>query len=169
MRFKSIRKHFGWPFLGALMLAAPAAAAEDSGVAAIVVLGNDGSRQEYALADVDRINFTSDAVAVALKEGEQPAPVAYGDVDRILLNSTLSGILSAMTDSEVAVWPTVTTGIVNIAGAEPGTTYSVYTAGGSLALTGKTAEGQTVADLSRLPDGMCVLTLGTKSVKIIKK
>lgn len=168
MNFKSINKHFGLPLLGMLMLAAPAVTA-DTDVAAIVVLGNDGSRQEYALSDVDRINFTDDAVAVTVKEGEQPAPVAYGDVDRILLNSTLSGILSAMADREVAVWPTVTTGAVNIMGAEPGTVYRVYTAGGSLALSGKTGQGQTVADLSGLPAGVCVLTLGNQSVKIIKK
>lgn len=163
-----IKKGLKGAVMAAFMLAAPLLSGSES-VAAIVVLGSDGSRHEYAVSDVDRIDFSGGGVTVLETDGTQSVSMAYGDVDRILVNTQLSGILSAMSEGELAVWPTVTSDVVNISGAGAQTDFRVYTAGGALALAGKTVEGQTCVALSSLPSGMYVLAIGRHSVKIIKK
>ena len=89
---------------------------------------------------------------------------------QILIGDAVSGIISTLAEGELAVWPTVTDGTLNITGAQAGTAVNVFSVGGSLLLSAKVADdGSALLDLSPIPSGLCVVTVGRHSVKVIKK
>ena len=80
------------------------------------------------------------------------------------------GIQAVMAEGEVAVWPTVTTGIVNVEGCPEATLLRVFSIAGDLIKTLRVTSSTAVIDLSAHPAGMYLIAIdGNRSVKVIKK
>ena len=163
---KTFTRHLKHAFIVAVAAAAahPAVAAGDS----VVVLGKDGSQYTVLMSDVKRISLGSADLVLETRDGS-PATYLYSAVDRILIGADGAGIADISAEGDIAVWPTVVDDILNIAGAETGTVISVYGINGSLVASATTAEGTTSINLSAAPAGMCIVSIGGKTVKIIKK
>lgn len=136
---------------------------------AIVVIDTDGARQEIALSNLDRVAFGASQVTVQTRDSEEPVRYAYSSVDRILLNESVSSLTSLAVDGRIAVWPTVTSSAVNIAGAPEGTGVNVYCPDGATVASATAADGTLSIDLSGVPQGVYVVAVGSQSVKILKK
>ena len=148
----------------AAMSALPLRADGDS----VIVLAKDGTSYTAKIADVKRIDLGADALVISTT-GDVSTTYQYSDVDRILIGADADGIEGITSGGNIAIWPTVVTDNLNIAGAEAGTPVKVYGINGSLVAAGTTAEGTLSLDLSSAPAGVCIVNVGTKTVKIIKK
>lgn len=136
---------------------------------AIVVVDNDGIRQEIALSNLDRLTFGASQVSVQTRDNQEPLQYAYSSVDRILLNESMSALPSVASDGSVTVWPTVISSTVNIAGVPEGAIVNVYGADGSAAASASATDGTLTIDLSDIPQGVYIVSVGSQSVKILKK
>lgn len=141
--------------------------AETSGKG-VVVISKDGSRHEVALSDVRRIDIGQTGVTVNHRDGESHER-KFEEIDRILIGSAVAGIEDAMKDGDVAVWPTVTDGPVNIAGLADGTTIAVYDLAGNMIAEHMYQGDVATIDLSAAVSGVYVVSFGKESVKVIKK
>lgn len=135
---------------------------------AVVVIAKDGSTFEVQISQVDRIGFGSTQLTVSTTGGETDA-IDYKDVDRVLIGAKRQGIADLTAGGNIAVWPTVVESAVNIAGAPAGTPVRVFTSGGALVGSAVCGETGTSLDISAAPSGVCIVAVGDKSVKIIKK
>lgn len=135
---------------------------------AVVMLAKDGQTYELALADVDRIDFGRSEVSMTGKSGGSKS-MEYAQIDRILIGCDFSGIAGLTAQGDIAVYPSVTTGPLTIAGAPGGTRIAVYTLGGTKVKEARTSETMLTLDLSDAPSGMMIVQVGTRPVKIIKK
>lgn len=157
----SLKKMVLAAFLTAIPLAASATEPK------VVMLGKDGTSYDLALKDVDRINFSAAGAELLGNSGEHHA-MNYADIDRILIGSTLS-VSDLTAKGEIAVYPSVTDGPLNVVGIEPGTDIYVYDISGRR-ITAVTAQDSAVTlDLSDAPAGVMAVRIGMHSVKIIKK
>lgn len=136
---------------------------------AIVVIDTDGSRQEIALGNLDRVTFGASQITVQTCDGQEPLQLAYSSVDRILLNESVSALSSIAADGRVAVWPTVTSSSVNISGAAEGTMVNVCGADGATVASSTAGGGTVTIDISSVPQGVYIVAVGSQSVKILKK
>ena len=134
----------------------------------VTILAKDGTSFTAKIADVKRIDLGTDEVVLSTESGES-ATYSYADVDRIMIGATPAGISDITAQGNVAVWPTTVSSTLNIAGAEPGTTVNVYGINGALIATAKATDGTLSIDLSGAPAGVCIVSIGNHSVKIIKK
>lgn len=136
---------------------------------AIVVIDTDGSRQEIALGNLDRVTFGASQITVQTCDGQEPLQLAYSSVDRIWLNESVNALSSVASDGRVAVWPTVTSTSVNIVGAPEGAVVNVYGVNGATVASATAADGTVTIDLSAFPQGAYIVSVGSQSVKIVKK
>ena len=157
-------KKYFLPLLAAIAVAAPALAAEPG----IVVIDTDGSQQEIPLSALDRISFGASQLTVQTKDDQNPLQYSYSSIDRILFNKAVSSAASLATEGRMAVWPTITSSTVNVSGVAEGTSVSIYSADGALVTSATADEGTTVLDISSARPGVCIVTIGSQSVKIIK-
>ncbi|MBD5254291.1 MAG: T9SS type A sorting domain-containing protein [Barnesiella sp.] len=140
-------------------------ASADKGV---VVISTDGSQYEVTLADVNRIEIGSTALTLQSKSGSGET-VSYSDIDRVLIGAEVSAVQNIIAPDEVAVWPTVTTDLLNVTGLTAGAPVTVVDIKGATVLRTVANEGVTTLSLSQLPAGLYIVTVNTQSVKIIKK
>lgn len=134
----------------------------------VVVISKDGNRHEVALSDVRRIDIGQTGVTVSHRDGESHER-KFEEIDRILIGATVAGVKDVLADGDVAVWPTVTEGPVNIAGVAAGTEIAVYDLGGNMVAETVTEGDAATIDLSAAESGVYVVSLGKESVKVIKK
>lgn len=151
----------------ALSATMPAAmCASDLGVA---IVKADGTVTEHSFEAIDRIEIGTADITVHHAQGE-PAVHAMADIDRIHIGAALSSINEALAHGNMAVWPTLVTGTVNIAGAAPETPVAVYDAAGQCFLATKTdGSGAASIDMSKAAPGTYILSAAKASVKLIKK
>lgn len=135
----------------------------------IIVIDTDGSRTEFSLTSLDRITLGSTQMTVQTKNSQDSRQYPYSSVDRIMLNQPVSSLQSLTAGGKIAVWPTVTESLINISGAAAGSPVSVYGVDGSLITTAVTVDEVTVVDITAARPGVCVITVGGQSIKIIKK
>ncbi len=135
----------------------------------IVVIGKDGSHTEYALSSLDRITFGPSQMTVQTKDSQESGEYPYTAVDRIMIGQGETSLQSLTAGGKIAVWPTVTESLVNISGAPQGTPVHVYGTDGSLIATAVAADEVTVVDITAARPGVCIVAVGSQSVKIIKK
>lgn len=136
----------------------------------VVVIGKDGSKHEVLLTEQTRLELGSGTVTVQEANGNSTQH-NVSDIDRILIGSESSGINDLVSQGNIAVWPTMTDGPVNIAGATAGSVVSVFDLNGAKAVADGTVgeDNGAIVDLSDLKPGIYVLTISNHSVKIIKK
>lgn len=152
--------------LALLLSAMPAALSAQE--KAVVMLAKDGRTYELPLNDVDRIDFGQTEVTMTGKTGGSGS-MEYAQIDRIIISSDYTGIAGLTAQGDIAVYPSVTSGPLNIAGAPADTRIAVYTLGGTLVKEARTSETMLTLDLSDAPSGMMIVQVGTRPVKIIKK
>lgn len=153
--------------ISGLLLAYSAMGAIAADVPMLYVVGSDGTVTETPMSDVGKIVFGTSAFTVESKAG-QTAEHKYGEVKRVDFGK-LASISNVVAEARMAVWPTVTTSVVNVKGADAGASIRIYDLSGSQVINVKAAEGVTNIDLSPLTAGMYILAVGENSVKIIKK
>lgn len=141
-----------------------APAADDS----VVILAKNGTSYTTKMADVKKIALGETSLVLTTAGGDE-ATYAYADVARILVWAEAAGITDAVARGEIAVWPTVVTDVVNVGGAEPGTPVKVYALNGSLVASATASDGTLSVNVAGAPSGVCIVSIGDKSVKIIKK
>ncbi len=142
----------------------PARADGDS----VIILAKDGTSCTAKIADVKSIELGSDGLVLNTKN-ESPATYLYADIDRILIGAQAGGIEGITADGSIAIWPTAVTSTLNVAGAKAGTPVRIYGVNGSLVASATASDGTLSIDLSSAPAGVCIVNVGTKTVKIIKK
>lgn len=145
--------------------ALPANAEGDS----VIILAKDGSSYVAKMVDVKRIELGDDGLVLNTAGDASRATYLYTEVDRILIGAQADGMENVTADGNIAIWPTAVTSTLNIAGAEAGTPVRVYGVNGSLVASSSTTEGVLSIDLSSVSPGVCIVSVGTKTVKIIKK
>lgn len=159
-------KHLLYAFAGIAMLCAPFRLMAEKGV---VIVGSDGSQIEHSLNNVVRIAVGTESVTLHHSSGDTHE-MQFGDLDRILIGAQLSAIEKIMAPGDIAVWPTATTGAVNVAGAEAGTVVEIYNLEGKLTATSKVNEnGAATLDISAATSGIYLVTTNGHTVKIVKK
>ncbi|GEM_PF-6931159 len=131
----------------------------------IVVVLADGSQQEYAFDEFLRVDVGKTSVTVHGNGGSVEMP--YSSVDRIAIGSEVSAVASVLEKGSFAVWPTPTTGIVNVAGASG--EVAVYGISGDRIAVAECVDGAARMDITSAPAGVYIVSAGNKSVKIIKK
>ena len=138
----------------------------------VVVISKDGSRHEVALSDVRRIDIGQTGVTVNHRDGESHER-KFEEIDRILIGSAVAGIEDVVKDGDVAVWPTVTDGPVNIAGLADGTQIEfknrVLGLAGNIIAEHVSQGDVAKIDLAAAVSGVYVVSFGKESVKVIKK
>lgn len=149
-----------------LCMAAMLARAE--AIPGVAVLDKDGSTYELALESLDRLNFGQHTLTVVTTAGEEKN-FEYADIDKINFGVEVSAINAINAAGNIAVWPTLVSAGLNISGAQAGTAVRVYSASGALLLTATCGEGTLSLDMSKVPAGLCVVAVGDRSVKVIKK
>lgn len=112
--------------LGAI---APAQATDQ----AVVVVSTDGSQRQVLISDLARIDIGSDGLTLVTTGGES-ITTAYADIDRVLIGAEYTAVADLLGDNEVAMWPTITSDVVNIAGLPEGTAVSVAGLNGTTVL-----------------------------------
>lgn len=152
--------------IAAIAMALPLSAATET---AVVVISSDGSQTEIALDHLDRIDVGSSSATLRQTDGIT-YEYAYSNLDRILIATKRSEVQGILGKDEIAVWPTVTTGMVYAAGLNPGDNVAAHSIGGSL-MSSVVADtnGSVSIDLSDCPAGIYIITANKHSVKIIKK
>lgn len=151
--------------LGAFLATAPLAALAEENC--VVMLAKDGTSYSLPIKDVNRINFGAAQVELLGNNGESNS-LAYGSVDRILLNAELTAI-DQIRKGDIAVYPTVTTGTLTVAGVEKGTEIAVFDLSGRCVEKLVAASETLSLNLSSAAPGALIVKVGTRSVKIIKK
>lgn len=150
--------------VAALTLSATASA----GNIGVAVIKADGSTHHVELADIHRIDVGAAGVTVHTLSG-QSTDHAYGDIERIDIGVASSGIADIISDgATTAVWPTIVDTSVNIAGAPVGTPVKVFSSNGAAVASATTGEGTLSIDLQHVAAGTYIVTVGQKSVKIVK-
>ena len=135
----------------------------------IIVIDTDGSRQEIPFTALDRITFGSSQVTVKTKDAQNSKDYSYSAIDRILIGESTASISDITAEGRIAVWPTITSSIINVSGAAEGTKVSVYNINGTLVASTEVADDTTVIDLAAAHSGVYIVTIGSQSVKILKK
>ena len=142
--------------------------ASAEGKKAVVVISNDGNQRQELLEDIDRIEIGATALTIK-NVGGASETVDYTDIDRIMIGAEWTAVQRVTAPGEIAVWPTATTGIVNISGLEAGTAVTVFDIKGAVAANAVATGEITSLNLGQLPAGVYVVTAANQSVKIIKK
>ncbi len=135
---------------------------------AVVVIGKDGSQHEVLLNAVSRIEVGTEYITLHEAEGNSTQH-AISDIDRIMVGTESTSIKEIVSKGNVAVWPTVTDGLVNVAGATAGAEVKVYDLNGALVQSATASEGNATINLSGAKSGMYVVSVAGNTVKIIKK
>lgn len=134
----------------------------------VTVLAKDGSSFEIAISGIERINFGAQTIELVEKNGTANS-LAYNDINRILIGDNKSGIDQIVGQGNIAIYPSVTTGPLTIAGLEVGTEVELFDIKGvSIAKT--TAKDSSVTlNIADAPKGMVIVKVGKHSAKIFKK
>lgn len=136
-------------------------------VASLCVVNKDGTTVVTPLNNVGKVEFGAESFTVKSKAGEA-ADYKYGEVSRVDLGK-LSSLASAVRESTLAVWPTVTSSTLNVGGEVAGQTAEVYSISGARMFGTELKEGINKIDFSSFTSGIYILKVGKNSVKIIKK
>lgn len=164
-------KHCFTKLIGMLMAVAAVSALPVEANAtgkAVVVISKDGSRQEVELQQVSRIDVGRESVTVNDRSG-QATEHSFENIDRILIGADAAGVKELIADGGVAVWPTVTTGMVNVSGLEVGCDVAVFDVNGAKVAEATASDSTVTIDLSGNAGGVYVVAFGSQSVKVIKK
>lgn len=148
-----------------LAFAASAALAQSLGVA---IIKADGSTHTVEFESLNRIDISAGTVTVHHATAE-PVTHNMADIDRIDIGTDVAGIADITADGSIAVWPTVVTSTINVAGAGNDTSVTVISLAGQQVATAKTVDGKAVIDLSAATPGVYIINVGKHTVKIIKK
>lgn len=151
----------------ALMLV-PAATvfAAEATQSCVVVVERDGSNYEVAIPALGKIEFAGDGFTIS-HEGTVKW-FEYKDVDRILIGAEPNAISAIAAEGRLAVWPSPANGFVNVAGAPDGTEIKVFSTTGALVASAVSEDGQATVDLTQAPSGTLIVSVDSRSVKIIK-
>lgn len=154
--------------LGSLSLAAACfmgAAAEDK---AVVIISTDGSQRQEAIKNIDRIELGDKVITLKATDGSAET-FDYASIDRILVDAEWDAVKAITATDEIAVWPTQTSGPVNISGLSEGRTVTVTNLKGAAVMTTAATDGLTTISLANQPAGIYIVSAANHSVKIIKK
>ncbi|MBD5239360.1 MAG: T9SS type A sorting domain-containing protein [Bacteroidales bacterium] len=141
------------------------ASAEDK---AVVIISTDGSQRREAIKDIDRIELGDKGVTLKLSDGKAEE-FEFAAIDRILVNAEWDAIKNIAAEGEIAVWPTQTSGPVNISGLSNGQKITVSNLKGAAVISTVASDELTTISLASQPDGIYIVSVANQSVKIIKK
>lgn len=135
---------------------------------AVVVVSADGSSREIALPEIARIDIADGGLTLHSRSGES-SEIPYGSLDRVIIGAEFTAVDKVLGKGDVAVWPTLVTTSVNVAGLAEGTTVNVYTVGGQLFSSSQAdSDGRATIDMTRAAAGIYVVAAGNHSVKVVK-
>lgn len=134
----------------------------------IWLVGKDGVVTVVSYASLDRISIGTEGVAVSTLQGEVTS-MDYSGLDKIIIGADVSAIDKVVADAESAVWPTVTDGPLYVKSVSTDRV-AVYNTSGALMMS-QSVDPAEIATLSlaSFEPGIYIVTLGDKSVKVIKK
>lgn len=161
-------KHFLTQILCGAVLALGGAGIAGAAEKAVVVISADGSQRQELLTNVERIEIGKNSVTVKTAGGDAWSG-AFDEIDRILIGAEYSAVQQITSPGDIAVWPAVTSGYLNVSGLHNGDTIRVYDLNGVLCVSATANDGLTTVDLSPIPAGAYIVATGRNSVKIIKK
>lgn len=134
----------------------------------LIVIPQSGDSYSVKMADVDRINLGTNQVTVVTNSGDKKS-YGYNEVDRIKIAAQPVGISQITSEGNIAVWPTIVTSTLHIAGAAEGTPVMVYDMSGILVAEGKASSETLDLNLRNASAGVCIVKVGNKTVRIVKK
>ncbi len=142
--------------------------AEEWGIA---VIKTDGSIRQVKFSDIERIDIGQNSMNIrTLSDGN--TDYTYTGLTRVDIGVAISDTVSVeklTANGSIAVWPIPTKESVNVSGAPVGTRVSVYNSMGRIVATAITAANTQSFDMSELPSGMYIVTVGQHSIKIVKQ
>lgn len=155
----------------AAMAAGALSAAAEALVPGIVVVRADGSTSEMPISKVARVDFGASAITIVPSEDGAPSQaVAISDIDRInFADIKLSQISDIDPDARLAVWPTLTSGIVYASGTDAAARVDIFDMAGRLVASAPGSPETIQLDISGCPAGHYILRAGQTSVRIVKK
>ncbi len=152
--------------LAAMLTIMPAAGFAQEEI--VKVLAKDGSSFEFAISGIYRINFGAQTIDLVEKNGTASS-LAYNDIDRILIGDNKSGINHIAGKGNIAIYPSVTTGPLTIAGLEAGTEVELFDIKG-VSIVKTTAKDSSISlNIADAPKGVVIVKVGKHSTKIFKK
>lgn len=149
-----------------MLLFSPFVAKADT-AASLIVVEKNGNIVETPLPDVSRIDFDTSTFSVLTKDGNSEKH-DYDSVNRIEFGKT-TGVTLPAKDVRLAVWPTVTSSILNVTGTEANDMIYVFSLSGTQEISVAASDDVNVIDVSGLPSGHYVVKAGNTSVRFIKK
>lgn len=153
-------------FLLSLALCAVLGAHAEKGV---ILIDSDGNQRQMTLAEVKRVDIGTSGLTLHHVDGSSSAH-EYANIDRLLIGAETTSVKKLMAEGDIAVWPTRTSALVNVTGANPATTVTVHSLSGALVSSAQTdADGSATVDLSSSNTGVYIITIGSHSVKIVKE
>ena len=138
-------------------------------VPCIVVIEKDGKSVATPMSDMSRLFFGNDGFMVSDKQGGSQN-YSYSNVDKIEIGKLAeSGLRQLTAEAKFAVWPTIASDRINVAGSEVAGGVSMYSLTGQLVKHIIPASEEVSIDISDLPSGYYLVKAGKSTVKIIKK
>lgn len=153
--------------LAAMLLFSPFIAKGDT-APLLVVVEKDGTVVETPIPEVSRVDFNTFTLSVQSKNGDSQK-YDYDQVSRIELGKTTGISLLPSKDVRLAVWPTVTSSVINVSGTEANDMIYVFGLNGTCEMSVSASEDVNAIDVSGLVPGQYVLKAGSTSVRFIKK
>lgn len=136
----------------------------------IAVIDTQGNRIEIAYTQLDRISLTVDGVQLVEQQpAGTPQTVAYADLDRIMIGAQVNAVSKVTDDTALAVWPTVTDGLLYVKSIDDRTVSITSMSGAQVVKTSVEAGSIATLDLSSLTAGVYLVKCGDNTIKIIKK
>lgn len=135
----------------------------------VAIIKADGTQHTVEFAALHRIDIGETAVTVHHTTAE-PTTHNMADIERIDIGTDVSGIADITARGEIAVWPTVATDVVNVAGAKADAAVKLFDLNGRCVASAQTDNsGAASLNVAALTPGAYVLGVANHTVKIIKK
>ena len=131
----------------------------------LITLSADGAETTYALSNVQKIVFDSDAMTVNMKSGSDATGIR--SVSFLLSDDT--GVEYLKPESPVAVYPNPVKTTLTVAGVDKGARINLLNLNGALLQSILTQGNSTDIDVSSLQQGVYLLQAGNQVVKFIKQ
>lgn len=138
-------------------------------VPCIVVVDKNGKSVATPMSETSRLSFGNDGFMVSDKQGGS-RNYSYNDVEKIEIGKLAeSAIRELVVEAKLAVWPTIASERINVAGSDITGGISIYSLSGQLMNHIIPSSEEVSIDISGLASGYYLVKAGKSTVKIIKK
>ena len=124
----------------------------------------DGTKASYALTNMQKIVFASNAMTVKMKTGADVTGVV-----RVSFSQGDTGIENPKAESSIFVFPNPVQSYLTVSGVAKDVKINLLNLNGVLLQSVFAQDDTTDIDVSALPQGVYLLRIGDKAVKFIKQ